>query len=370
MTRLFYFFAISVLAVGCVTKPNAPSPLQLRLEARLQSAIDDEKIAPGMAFVVLDENGARYEAAAGVADPAGRLFTIDTPVRIASITKTLTAATVLRLWEDGQIDLEAPIAGLIDPEFDTLLRGDGYDTNAITVRHLLTHTAGLPDHADDAYVEIVSADPARNWTRRDQVALAVDNHDPLGPPDGQFSYSDTGYILLGDIIERRTGEPLARVVRRALKFEDIGLDASWWEIDESPPVSATPRAHQYVSGVDTTGWNGSVDLYGGGGFIMSTHDLARFMRALMDNKIFESPETLRTMIASPGNQHPDRYRFGLFPYSLNDVETYYHSGFWGTFVSYATDIDIVVAGAVLDQSGYSRILEIVSETIADFQKNR
>ena len=368
--RLFSLAAICLLSIGCATAPNDPSSLQSRLETRLQSAINDKKIAPGMAFVVLAEDGALYEAAVGVADPAGRPFTIDTPVRIASVTKTLMAATILRLWEAGQIDLEASIAGLIDPEFDALLRGDGYDTDAITVRHLLTHTAGLPDHADDAYVAIVNADPARNWTRRDQVSLAVENHDPLGPPDGQFSYSDTGYILLGDIIERRTGKPLARTVRRALKFADIGLDASWWEIDESRPEGATPRAHQYVSGVDTTEWNGTVDLYGGGGLIMSTHDMARFMRALMDNKIFESPETLRTMIASPGNQHPQRYRFGLFPYSLNDVETYYHSGFWGTFVSYIPDIDIVVAVVVLDQSGYSEILEIVSETTADFRKNR
>lgn len=75
---------------------------------------------------------------------------VDTPLRVASITKTLTAATVLRLWEDGHLPLDGSIRPLIAPELAQMLTQAGYDMDAITVRHLLNHTAGIYDHASDA----------------------------------------------------------------------------------------------------------------------------------------------------------------------------------------------------------------------------
>ena len=82
----------------------------------------------------------------------------------------------------------------------------GYDLNKITIRHLLTHTAGLFDHAgSNTYIEKVFADPFHEWTRTEQVQGCVDWGDPLFEPGEQFSYSDTGYILLGEIIENVTG---------------------------------------------------------------------------------------------------------------------------------------------------------------------
>ena len=99
---------------------------------------------PIAVFVAGRDPQASYGAATGAADlDAQRPLTVDTPLRIASNTKTFVAATVLRLWEQGRIDLDAPIAPLLTTALDRLLRDDGYRTDRITVRHLLSHSAGL-----------------------------------------------------------------------------------------------------------------------------------------------------------------------------------------------------------------------------------
>lgn len=90
-----------------------------------------------------------WATASGMADEqAGRPMSLDTPLRVASNTKTFVAATILRFWERGLIDLDGPIARLIDPLFNALLAAAGYRTDRITLRHLLNHSGGLVDHTN------------------------------------------------------------------------------------------------------------------------------------------------------------------------------------------------------------------------------
>lgn len=197
----------------------------------------------------------------GMADSvAGRPLTVDTPLRVASNTKTFVAATVLRLWEQGLVDLDGPIAPLLTPLLNELLSGAGYRTGKISVRQLLNHSAGLNDHADDPrYFETVLREPARFWTREEQVRLAVQYSPPLSEAGRRFRYSDTGYILLGDIIERISGETLAATVRRQMSFDWLGLTSTWWEIAEPQPEEIEPRAHQFLGEIDATDVSASMD---------------------------------------------------------------------------------------------------------------
>ena len=117
---------------------------------------------------ILEELGA-----AGVSDRAtGAKLTADQPHRMASNTKTYVSATALRLYEDGKLKLDAPIATLLSRESIETLRRGGYDPNVITVRHLLTHTSGIFDYAMSApYQEAALSNSARRWTRA--AALTV-----------------------------------------------------------------------------------------------------------------------------------------------------------------------------------------------------
>lgn len=249
----------------------------------------------------------------GMADPgSSRTLTIDTPVRIASNTKTFVAATILRLWEDGRLNLDAPIAHLLSPPNDLALRSNGYDTQAITVRQLLSHSSGLADHAaDHRYLERVLADRKHRWTREEQVKLGMSYSRPLSAPGSEFSYSDTGYVLLGDIIERITRTSLAQAVREELGFERIGLRTAWWELQEDPPRKVVQRAHQFLAGKDVTDVDASVDLYGGGGLVMSPRDLGTFFEALFQGRIFRRPQTLTEMLWRGAHKGADQYRLGI-----------------------------------------------------------
>ena len=123
-------------------------------------------------------------AGIGFADAdAKRPMTADTPLRIASNTKTFVAAAALRLWEQGKLDLDSPIGPLLTPVLDAIVRADGYDTAKITLRQLMSHSAGFYDHgADPKYIGPIAKDPAHLWTREEQVRKSMEWGDPVGKP--------------------------------------------------------------------------------------------------------------------------------------------------------------------------------------------
>lgn len=280
------------------------------------------------------------------------------PVRTASNTKTFTAATILRLWEQGRLDLDAPIADLASDSLMAPLEGVGYDTRAITVRHLLNHTSGLYDHASDPRYQQMWLDrPDHHWTRQEQVELSASFSGPLHSPGTRFAYADTGYVILGDIIEQVTRQPLHEAVREQLRFADFGLADTWWEVEEMPPVDALPKARQTWRGMDIDRLHGSIDVYGGGGLIMSARDLAVFFAALFEDQVFEHPRTLSEMTRALSHEGGQLYRLGLMATSQDEPDWrnkgFWHSGFWGTVTYYIPAKRIAVSGITSDQAGFA-----------------
>ncbi|MBC3881900.1 beta-lactamase family protein [Undibacterium sp. LX40W] len=289
----------------------------------------------------------------------GATLDVDTPVRVASNTKTFVAATVLRLWEDKRIDLDAAIGPLLTPAIDQLLQSGGYDTARITVRQLLSHSAGIYDHAaDDRYLGLILSQPERRWTREDLVRLAVTWGRPLSATGTAFHYSDTGYILIGDIIERITGQSLGKAVREQLQLDSYHLRSTWWEIMEEQPSTAAPRARQFIGDFEASKLDASIDLYGGGGLAMSTRDLATLTGALFEGKLFKHPETLKEMLWRGTHKGADTYRLGVFVKTVNGQDYYWHSGYWGTVAYYAPATGVAVAGASDNQDAYRRLVKM------------
>lgn len=355
MLKRTAFAATLLLATPAI----AQTPHQAALEAAVTPLAQSTAI-----FVTGD--GADYGAAKGFADPTTkRALTVDTPMRIASNTKTFVAATALRLWEQGKLDLDAPIGGLIDPALDAKLKADGYDTAKITVRHLLSHSGGLYDHGSDPrYEAAMRADPRHKWTRDSLIGLMTEYADPKSAPGTEFSYSDDGYILIGDIIERITGKNLAAAVREQLKLDALGLKSTYWEVFEQPRAGTTPRARQLLGGTDVTDVDASFDLYGGGGLVMSPRDLAHFFKALFEGKVFEQPRTLGVMLGEGQHKGADTYRFGIFVRHTPHGDIYWHSGFWGTWAGYSPETGIAAVAMTTDQSGYRAMMPVVNAALA------
>src|SRR4051794_10516153 len=269
--------AIVGVVMAALAAPAATAAPQsgdtLRLRRALERVVAENPAFPGAILAVRGPD-LRFTGAAGFADPAaGTPLRRGATFRIASVTKTFTAAAILRLVEGRKLGLDDPISEHLDPATVRLLRDGGYDVASIRIRHLLQHTSGLYDYASDqAFVTAVVGEPQHRWTRSEQIEFAMTHGRPLFAPGMGFAYSDTGYILLGEVLERTTGRGLAAAYRRLLRFDRLGLDDTYLETLEPVPPGARPRAHQYLGDIDMTGADPSFDLYGGGGLVSSVDD--------------------------------------------------------------------------------------------------
>ena len=178
--------SVLILALACA--PAAIAQDTEAVEARLQALLDDaveSGSTPGiMLRVEAPELGLSFSGVAGVVHLAtGAALTPDNPVRIASNTKTFLAAATLRLWEEGRLGLDDPLSQHLSPEHAGMLTADGYDLDAMTIRHLLTHTSGLYDYADrELFVQAVLDDPYHRWTPEEQIGLAAVSYTHLTLP--------------------------------------------------------------------------------------------------------------------------------------------------------------------------------------------
>jgi D-alanyl-D-alanine carboxypeptidase len=338
------------------------SVLEGGLQALLDSVVEAGSTPGIMLRLDAPSLGFSWSGASGVTDLAtGTPLARENPVRIASNTKTFVAAVTLRLWEDGLLGLDDPLSRHLPAEYAGMLTGDGYDLDAITIRHLLTHTSGLYDYADrDLFIEAILADPTHRWTPAEQIGLAVEWGDPYGAAGEVYRYSDTGYVVLGLVVESVYGKPLAECLRELLDFEGLELRSTWMETLEDPPAGASDRAHQYMGELDTYDFDPSLDLYGGGGLVSTADDMAVFMRSLFAGGVYRNAETADTMLTtvpdakagpdlSGSPMVPGRYRMGVEVRDLGGLDVYMHTGFWGTIAAYFPGQDIALSIAVTQQ---------------------
>jgi D-alanyl-D-alanine carboxypeptidase len=365
-------FAASITAQAAPAPAAATAaPLPARLAQLLHRFARAHPSFPGVALAVTTPT-VTWSGAAGVADRATRKpLSATAALRIASVTKTFTAAAILRLAENGKLSLDDPIAQHLSPTTVALLRRGGYNVDRIRVRHLLQHTSGLYDYASDpAFQAFVVSHPHHRWTRAEQVRFAITHGKPLFKPGTDFHYSDTGYVLLGEILERQTSHSLAAAYRTLLGFGRLGLRHTYLETLEPTPAHATARAHQYLGTTDTAGFDPSFDLYGGGGLVSTVTDLTRFYRALLGGHVFKNHRTLRTMLGKPRSPRPGDLGMGIFGESIGRESCWHHDGFWGTTVVHCPRLGITFAITVNQADNFdaaihkldAAVLRLVSRT--------
>jgi D-alanyl-D-alanine carboxypeptidase len=331
---------------------QADSPVKTQLTGEIQQILADEVRAnpslPGeLLHLTVPNLGLNTSFAAGLFDrESKRPLDPHHLFRIASVTKTFTAAAILRLFEAGKIKLDEPINRYLPSEYIELLEKDGYRTQLITVRHLLTHTGGIHDYGTDPrYFTAVQNDPKHRWTRMEQVQSAIHWGQPQFEPGQSYQYSDTGYILLGEMIERLTTKSLGEAFRSLINYQKLGLDETYLETLEAPPAGSKGLSHPYFGDLDTVELDASHDLYGGGGLVSSTEDLALFYRALLTGRIFERDSTLQTMLKVPAtneNAPGGAYAMGITRREISGVLCWGHRGFWGTSAYYCPAPDVTV----------------------------
>jgi len=204
-TKLILLMSLAALAGGCATVPAEPPPAH-----------------GNYAWATFDARGIARSGAAGLADrSAGRALTIDDPVRIASITKLHVALGVMRLVEQGKLDLDEDVSG----HLGWTLRNPAFPDRPITLRLLLSHRSSLRDDVSyalplDMTVERALAAPEA-WDREH-------------PPGTFFRYSNLGFPVVASIMEQATGERFDRLMDR-LVLKPLALDAcfNWTTCSEA-----------------------------------------------------------------------------------------------------------------------------------------
>ncbi|WP_181008932.1 MULTISPECIES: serine hydrolase [unclassified Streptomyces] len=313
--------------------------------AKLHAALQGVHRAgvPGL-FAEVRDGEQVWSAAAGVADVAtGRPATADMRHRVGSVTKTFTTAAVLQQVESGQIGLDSPIGRYL-PELVPGKRGE-----AVTVRMLINHTSGLAEYLPHAYPSLkafpVLAETGpeslddKRFTRfhpTELIEMGV-TAPAVGAPGGTPGvYSNTNYLLLGELLGRVTGTTAERYITRAV-IERAGLRDT--ELPTEPHIDG-PHSRIYES------WFGMIDpprdysVYdmswvGPAASLISTvTDINRFFRLLLAGEVV-NPSSLAQMqrtvpVISQEGRTID-YGLGLHPMEAPGQETFWgHGGtVWG-----------------------------------------
>lgn len=310
-----------------------------------------------------------WEGAAGQAGP-GRPMRPETPFLIASITKMFTAAAVWILQARGKLKLDDPITSHLDGSLISgLHHGQGADhTGALTIRHLITHTSGLPDYfldkpkTGDTVLNRLLAEGDRAWELEDVIQITREVFPakfapapfsgPAAHAKRKAHYSDTNYKLLGRIIETVEGQPLDAVFQ-ALFFDPLDLRQTY--LHGRPPSAASePPALVYYKERPMQLDRLMASHWPEGGIVSTVGELLRFGRAYFTGELFASHGCLPPEHQWNAVFFPLEYGTGLMRFQLPRLmmpfgyspELVGHSGSSGSFLYYDRSLDLCLAGTV------------------------
>ncbi len=209
----------------------------------------------------------------------------NTPFRVGSITKMFVATVVMKLAEDGQLRLDDKLAERLPK-----VKGKIPGADRITIRHLLSHLSGIFDPPNESLryqLQIVNEPDRIDRMSIDELLEAYVYGKPLHFEPGQgYSYSNTNYWLLGQIVESIAGKPLQLVLDEAI-FSPLGLRNTYLEQRDDRNV-ARGYAELYSDGklLDVSRWDrADTDGKADGGIISTAADLMVFMEALMEGRL-------------------------------------------------------------------------------------
>jgi D-alanyl-D-alanine carboxypeptidase len=280
------------------------------LPRRQLQGLLDELVTGGMpgAVGLARHGGQAWRGASGLADlDTRRPMRPGDRYKVGSVTKTFTATVVLQLVAEHRLRLgdsvERWLPGLVP-------NGDH-----ITVHQLLQHTSGLFSYDEDPriFAPYLQGDFDFVWRPRQLVAIATE-HPPLFAPGAGWSYSNTGYVLLGLIIEEATGTSLGRQLKARL-FGPLGLHHT--SFPTTDPRIAGRHAHGYLldgTPQDVTGISPSW-AWAAGAMVSTVEDVARFYRALLGGRLLPA-RLLRAMQTTVDAESGLRYGLGLFAVEL------------------------------------------------------
>ena len=266
--------------------------------------VKKSKDITGASFLIHSDKLELDDAFTLARDAAGNVINgdVNAPFHIASIGKTFTAVLIARLQESGKLTFSDKISNYLSAD---ILKGlfvyNRVDYQSeVTIKQLLGHTSGIADYWEDpvnsgkTMQALVLAEPDHLWTPQELINFSRDNQKVFNKPGAAFHYSDTGYVLLGLIIEKVTGKSFDRNLTDEI-FTPLQMDDSYLMFYSNPKnMPKKDISKIWLNGIEVSKFNGlSVD-WAGGGIVSTLEDLLKFQKALIGGKLI-SAQTLAAM---------------------------------------------------------------------------
>jgi D-alanyl-D-alanine carboxypeptidase len=334
------------------------------IDAQLSQLVESERSKQtlvGFSMAVARADGTSASAASGqseIGPPGGTQKPVapNQQTYVGSVTKTFTSIVTHQLVEEGKLSLDATVNTFLPDQ----PRGD-----KIKIRHLLAHQSGLPDYTDVIFnTPELRTRAASPWAPTELIAIA--NQRPvLGEPGQVTKYSNTGFIMLGVIIEKVTGLSWDENVKKRV-IEPAGLTQTAYSTTPLPNA-----AHGYMK---EEGQSTPTDVYGAlhpsigwsaGGIATSTEDLLRYTRAIFGGKLVK-PESLALMMQPVGEEDRGgftvQYGLGLMIATADGVKIYGHAG---DLLGYAAFIGIRdgVGGPVVAATSNTHGADVITPSL-------
>jgi D-alanyl-D-alanine carboxypeptidase len=330
------------------TTPSGPSALKTIDPAALQATVDattKELLIPGAVVQLRTPQGDFTTVSGTTLRGAESPPDADTYFRIGSNTKTMTAAVIVLLAQEGKLRFSDPVSKYVP----NVPSGD-----SITIAELLTMRSGLYNYTDAPELSTtLDADPTKVWTPQEVLDIAFRR--PLQfPPGTEFTYCNTNYALLGLVAEKLDGKPLARSFQDRL-FGPLGLQQIMLPAADSNSIP-DPYSHGYMYGgsafalvdipyppemqdaaragtlepTDYTNQNPSYATAAGGA-VATADDLASWTRALVEGRVFNADYQRQWLDSvrptDPATPNGQEYGYGISRQRFGpNASMYFHGG--------------------------------------------
>ncbi|PES72943.1 D-alanyl-D-alanine carboxypeptidase [Bacillus cereus] len=280
------------------------------------------------------EGGKTWSYAAGVANLSSKKpMKTDFRFRIGSVTKTFTATVVLQLAEENRLNLDDSI----EKWLPGVIQGNGYDDKQITIRQLLNHTSGIAEYTRSKSFNLM--DTKKSY-RAEELVKMGSSMPPDFAPGKSWSYSNTGYVLLGILIETVTGNSYAEEIENRI-IEPLELSNTFLP-GNSSVIPGTKHARGYIQldgasePKDVTYYNPSMGS-SAGDMISTADDLNKFFSYLLGGKLIKEQQLKQMLTTVPtGEAALGRYGLGIYETKLpNGVSIWGHGGSIPGFVTFA-----------------------------------
>jgi len=315
MSACFACALLVSLSVACAHSHGGPRllPDEVTVVDSLFAAYSGD--VPGASVVVIRDGRVTVRRAYGTANlerhtPA----TPETNYRLASVSKQFTAMAVMLLIRDGKLRYDQPARDIL-PELPAV-------AHAVTVRHLLNHTSGLVDYED-----LIPDSRTAQLSDRDVLDMLAARDSVYFPAGTRYSYSNSGYVLLGLIVQRVSGLSFPEFLARRL-FSPLGMTATVAHVEGQDTIARraygySPRAGAFVQ----TDQSVTSATLGDGGIYSSVDDLVRWDRALYGTALVDAAtlELATTPPRLPGDSASE-YGFGWFVDTYRGARRWRHTG--------------------------------------------